>query len=189
MFINVSISIVFLGHLPPARRVHQEGEGDEEASLRPHQAHGHARRGQGKAFLISVPTYIISPVSCLILGQPRIGSRFTFKRNPILGSAFSRKPTYGFIQKKYRSIQKSCFFFLATVRAVRGHIYSTSVNICPYSFITLKKSVWKWYLRTGASKDWTGKNCKICFLRVSNGAVENRKILTYLPLFHSGSSY
>ncbi len=37
-----------LGHLPPARRVHQEGEGDEEASIRPHQAYGHARRGQGK---------------------------------------------------------------------------------------------------------------------------------------------
>ena len=41
-----------VGHLPPARRVHQEGEGHEEAAVRSYQAHGHARRGQGEVPLL-----------------------------------------------------------------------------------------------------------------------------------------
>jgi hypothetical protein len=86
--------LFLLGHLPPARRVYQEGESDEEASLRPHQAHGHARRGQGKEF----PTFIISAVSCLIIGQPRFGTSFTFfKRDPLSSESLQA----AFYTKKY----------------------------------------------------------------------------------------
>ena len=47
------------GHLPPAGRVHSEGEGDEEAPVRPQQAPRHARReGSGKVGLSFIDQYI-----------------------------------------------------------------------------------------------------------------------------------